>query len=396
MGYAKIVVSLLVIVILSFVVVGEEVISNETVINSSDVTSVVEEPAAIEILPVEEASAPVETTPPAETAVSDNTVTIQPMEEPVAQPEPIQEAAPVEETIPPTENSSDTVTGSVAIEPVVEQPTILKTILDLIINKLTVLRGEIVQLTAYLSYENKTPLPMKEVAFYAGDEKIGSDITNAQGKVQFLWNTSPFKANIYVISAEYAGEDGVVGSSSGNNVAINELVQEKNDSVLTTAAVADTGPVQKIQDCVDVQYAVEEPVYGTCTWHGMACDDEPANTTCSIQDRQYQCKTIVQSVTKTRQECKTTELRVDNGQKIITLDIRDYVCSSEESGTVITVVCDSKFDGNGDGKCSSGESCQKIVIDGSTLSRSEKNSEDEYTEASESYFVQEAGMEVLQ
>src|SRR3989338_3636968 len=246
MGYAKIVVSLLVIVILSFVVVGEEVISNETVINSSDVTSVVEEPAAIEILPVEEASAPVETTPPAETAVSDNTVTIQPMEEPVAQPEPIQEAAPVEETIPPTENSSDTVTGSVAIEPVVEQPTILKTILDLIINKLTVLRGEIVQLTAYLSYENKTPLPMKEVAFYAGDEKIGSDITNAQGKVQFLWNTSPFKANIYVISAEYAGEDGVVGSSSGNNVAINELVQEKNDSVLTTAAVADTGPVQKI------------------------------------------------------------------------------------------------------------------------------------------------------
>ncbi len=377
MSYAKIVVGILIVLSLSFFVTAEEIV------NTSENVS-----AAIDILPVEEA--PVETTPPVETVVPE--VTIQPVEEAPAAVEtvPVQEVAPAQEAIP---NSSDTITSGVVIEPVVEQ-TILKTILDLIINKLTVLRGEIVQLTAYLSYENKTPLPKKEVSFYAGDEKIGSDITDAEGAARLRWNTSPFKANIYVISAEYAGENGVVGSSVGNNVAINELVA-KNVSVLTTAAVVvDSGPVQKIQDCVDVQYTVEEPVYGTCTWHGMVCDDEPANTTCSIQDRSFQCKTGVQPATKTKQECKTTGLKIDNGHKVVQLDIHDYGCSTEQSGTSIIVTCDSKFDGNGDGTCSSGESCQRIVIDGESITKSEKNSDLDYSEKSDSYFVQE--MEVLQ
>ncbi len=349
--YAKLAVSLFIIVILSFVVVGAQ-------INSSNATVVTETPA-LEILPVEE-------TP----------LVIQ----------------PIEETTP------NTLTGSLVIEPVVEQ-TILTTIMELLMDKISVIRGQLVQLTASLFYGDGSPAVNKGIDFYAGEVKIGSDITDNVGKAKLLWDTSPFGANVYVISAEYVGENGVEGSSAGANVVITEVLPETaNTSLLTAAAVVApvvTAPVEKIESCTTVQFQDTEHVYGTCTQNMVRCSGL-GNSTCATVEEEYRCETGQQVVTKSYQQCTTTKLRVNNGQKIVEIDLKEYACSNTESGSMITVICDSKYDGNGDGKCNSGESCQQILVNGTTIQKLEKNSDDEYRADDESYFMQDISMVVIQ
>ena len=91
------------------------------------------------------------------------------------------------------------------------------------------------------------------------------------------------------------------------------------------------------------------------------------------------------------QVCRITALVVNNAVRI---DIQDYVCSTEE-GLVVTVLCDSKFDGNGDGICNSGESCMRFTIDGSAVTKEEKNSRDDFVADDEDYFLEEATAEVI-
>ncbi|MDP3698182.1 MAG: Ig-like domain-containing protein [Nanoarchaeota archaeon] len=365
MNYSKLLVVLLLSLTFVLFVVAEELAPE--VINEN--TSIApEQNSTLEILPVEE-----------------TTVVIQPIEEVV-----------------PVENSSDTLTGSLVIEPVVEQP-ILKTIMELIMNKISVIRGQLVQLTASLFYGDGSPAMNKEVTFYAGEEKIGSDTTNGAGKAKLSWDTSPFGANVYVISAEYAGETGVEGSSAGANVVITEVlpkVQETttNESMLTTAAVVEpavTAPVEKIESCVTVNFEDTENVYGTCTHEVLECGGLN-NATCATVQKEYRCFLGQQKVQKSYQQCKTVGWQINNGQKIVKLDTTNYACSTQESGSTITVICDSQYDGNGDGICKSGESCQKFVVNGTTIVRSEKNSDDQYKEADDSYFMPEVGVVVLQ
>lgn len=343
MGYSKVVVRIVICLLLAYFVIGEENISVNISIEN----------VSVGILPVEEV-----------------TVEIQPIEEP----------APL----------VDEVTGALVIEPVVEEQGFVATILNLVMDKLSVIRGQILELTAFLLYEDGTPAVDKEVQFYAGDEKIGSDITDEAGKAKFSWNTSPFGPNVYVISAEYNG------SSDGKNIVLTEQLPE--ESMLTTAAVVEpvaTPPVEEIQECTTIQFEEKENVYGTCTKEALECSGAD-NATCATVQKEYSCKTGEQQVSKSYQQCTTVGLRVNNGEKIVELNIRDYACSRQESGTQIIVTCDSKYDGNGDGICKSGESCQRIVVNGTSIMKSEKNSDDEYREADDSYFMPEVGMEVIQ
>lgn len=271
MKNTKVVVGLLIILLLAFVVVAEEIISNETITDLSNATLVVEE-TPIEILPVEETSVEITPLPTEESVPTPETpVVIQ----------PIEETAPVEETpieTIPVENSSDELTGGLVIEPVVE-PSVLTTVLELILDTVSVIRGQIIQLTAFLLYDDGTPAVDKEVNFYAGDEKIGSDITDDTGKATFSWNTSAFGPNVYAISAEY---DGV---SDGKNIAITEKMPKE---MLTTAAVvnestnestepvamaaAESSPVEEIEECITIPFQEKENVYGTCTEERLECE----------------------------------------------------------------------------------------------------------------------------
>lgn len=354
MGYSKVVMGIVISLLLVYFVIGEENIS----------VNVSMENVSVEILPIEEV--PLE---------------IQPIEE-----------IPVEE--PTLEVPTDELTGGLVVEPVVEEQTILKTVMELVMDTFSVIRGQILELTAFLSYEDGTPAVDKEVTFFAGDEKIGSDLTDEAGKAQFSWDTTPFGPNVYVISAEY---DGV---SDGKNVVIAEVLPTE---MLTAAVVVEpqvmesqsSGPVEEIKDCATIQFQEMENVYGTCTQNVLQCNGAD-NSSCATVEEQYQCKTGEQQVTKSYQQCKTVGLRINNGQKIVELDTKEYACSTQESGTQIIVTCDSVYDGNGDGQCKSGESCQRIVINGTSIAKSEKNSEEDYLADDTSYFMPEVGMEVIQ
>lgn len=66
----------------------------------------------------------------------------------------------------------------------------------------------------------------------------------------------------------------------------------------------------------------------------------------------------------------------------------NYECTEHVNPTNNTIICDSRIDGNGDGVCTSGESCQKFVISDGELERYERNSADEWLKNDPSYFLE--------
>ena len=149
-----------------------------------------------------------------------------------------------------------------------------------------------------------------------------------------------------------------------------------------------------------VPYATRDenklPFFDTCTIKSIQkyCDDEPANTSCheNITYIAYRCFKGTQKVTKVKKECIINGLIINDAIK---LNTKDYACSHDLEGENIIVLCDSRFDGNGDGKCSSGESCQKFVINGDKVMQLEKNSREDFIESDESFFLEKAFAEVL-
>jgi len=59
------------------------------------------------------------------------------------------------------------------------------------------------------------------------------------------------------------------------------------------------------------------------------------------------------------------------------------------------VICDSKYDGNNDGICQSGESCVKFVVTQDKVERYLKNSQEEFTAEDESFFLEKLDYEVV-
>jgi hypothetical protein len=97
-------------------------------------------------------------------------------------------------------------------------------------------------------------------------------------------------------------------------------------------------------------------------------------------------------VQKTRKDCRTKEYLINNAVKLIP---ENYQCSIEEINNKIVAVCDSKLDGNGDGICTSGESCMKFVVDGNAVEKSERNSRDDFIPNDKSFFLERAVAEAL-
>lgn len=315
----------------------------------------------------------------------------------------------------------DSLTAGTTAEVPTQPGSLLKTFLDLILNKAAVVIGELVKVKAYLLSDDKTPLANQEIKFYANNQEIGTDVTNEQGLAKMVWDTSPFTPGVYIIKAAFAS-DGVVEGSSGQaeitltgqkagqtnektaaqatpEVAVTETVTEP---MLTTAAVTEktVAGVQEVKDCNTVTWQETENIYGTCTIEikKNVCSDAPVNKTCTQEVRmvQYSCVTGTQTVQKSRTDCEIIGYTVNNGVKSVKLTTRDYVCASGEASGVITVICDSKLDGNGDGKCTSGESCMRFVVDGSSVKAYEKNSRDDFVVADDTFFLGKASLEVLQ
>ncbi len=82
--------------------------------------------------------------------------------------------------------------------------------------------------------------------------------------------------------------------------------------------------------------------------------------------------------------------------KQVELEYAGYQCTANEYDEVVIVICDSIYDGNGDGICQSGESCMKFEIDGKDVKKYEKNSKHEFMESDDSFFVDKVKVEVLE
>ena len=346
-----------------------------------------------------------------EGAVEDNSSEI-PAEEPItnttdgntSEPINITEQNPLKnETIEIPQNETQNTSEEIPIE----EPSLFKSILNLILDQLSVIKGELFKIQAQLTYENNSPITGKPVDIRVNDEKIATKTTDDSGLAEFDWDTSSVEPGVYIIGVDYTG-DGILESSADSAQVTVNAEEELNETIMLNETIPEnltelpilnlTGDkIQKIEDCKEIEWAEEENVYGTCTDERtvLSCSDPPANKSCttSTEVSTYDCVKDTKVVKKTREECKTTAL-VINGE--VKLNVEDYVCSTEEDGNEVTVLCDSRYDGNGDGKCTSGESCMKFVVNGAAVSKSEKNSEDEFKEADDSFFIEKASVEVLE
>lgn len=239
--------------------------------------------------------------------------------------------------------------------------------------------------------EQQTPLAEKEISFYANDEEIGREFTNEQGEAMIFWDTTPFSPGSYRIKAAYAGDS----THAQDSIASSVMVKEAQNQI-TAQVVAEPAAVQEVENCADIIVREPHTVMETCTTQvtKMICSDEPMNQSCNNEIRmvEYTCNPRLEIRERTERACRTTAIVVNN---VVRINIDDYVCSTTEA-EVITVLCDSRLDGNGDGECSSGESCMRFTIDGSTITKEEKNSRDDFVAEDEDYFLDEATVEDVQ
>ena len=168
--------------------------------------------------------------------------------------------------------------------------------------------------------------------------------------------------------------------------------------------VTDDITVTDTKECNTVFYTEEVDTYGNCThtYDTTVCDDEPLNTSCHTEQQSYDytCKTGANTVQKSKEECADKELQVTvtkpGSDDHYNLAYGDWgKCSYAPDGEEAVITCDSKYDGNSDGICQSGESCTQFKVSKDGLQKLIKNSEDNFVESDKSFFLEELNMEVL-
>lgn len=211
--------------------------------------------------PITDIPAVPETPPEAAEQQNATTLTEQPVSQPASPEAPASNATnqPVllpENTTPPqpTEQPATTINQTQeqqtqanitppvnTTEPVV--PTVLKTLMQLIVDKLTVITGELVNIRAILTYENKSPVAHKAVDFTANNAFIGTKTTDEQGTAELVWNTSPFGAGTYAVTARYAGDETTQSSSAAADVVVRDVVNQTLNLTVAVNASNVTAPV---------------------------------------------------------------------------------------------------------------------------------------------------------
>ena len=153
--------------------------------------------------------------------------------------------------------------------------------------------------------------------------------------------------------------------------------------------------VNTITTCKNISFQEQETIWSTCTRTRteQVCTDVPLNLSCHQEQETetYTCANGTTTVEKTNTICETTGFIINDAIK---LNTNTYHCSVIDEGKVY-VTCDSIYDGNGDGICTSGESRVQFGIVGNTVQRAIRNSQDKWTETDDSFFLGEASAEVL-
>ena len=160
--------------------------------------------------------------------------------------------------------------------------------------------------------------------------------------------------------------------------------------------------VEEVIPCQFVNITENEAYYEDCpySYKETICSDEPINKSCKVLQKTevFQCQRE-RHVTKQKQICreKSLKLHVDTGVNIskYILDYAErYECLYSPSGNSVIIICDSKFDGNGDGICQKGESCISFIVTPDRIDKMYRNSQDTFLPYDETFYQKPIELEV--
>lgn len=277
---------------------------------------------------------------------------------------------------------------------VATEATTLETFLDIVMEHLSFTRGEIAAVESELTDIDSVGISDKQIGVYLNGQLIGADTTDSSGEASYQIDTSSMEPGVYLLAVDFAGD---TESQPSHDSALMTIEGDDNVQYYATEATVTEQSVQEIERCKITTVEREEPIIGTCLSNPRTetvCTDEPINDSCSEVTESYEftCRKGMQIIEEERQDCTTTGYLINNA---VRLNTEEYGCLIEESGGTLTVICDSVFDGNGDGICKSGESCIQFVLDGGSVSRSFKNSRKDFVEDDPTFFLQKATSEVV-
>jgi hypothetical protein len=166
-------------------------------------------------------------------------------------------------------------------------------------------------------------------------------------------------------------------------------------SVFALGIIIQNREIAELEDCKDLEYLSVKNLPEECidTREVIICDDE-ANTSChteKIEIRQ-ECTKETRTEVVTKRECMQIGYEIDDS---LMIDTTSYKCMQETKESSQSILCDSIYDGNGDGICTSGESCIKYVFEEGLYKKYEKNSEEDFLDQDNSFFIESRDIEVL-
>ncbi len=177
--------------------------------------------------------------------------------------------------------------------------------------------------------------------------------------------------------------------------------------ILAAIVIAQTSRVslKGIEKCKTIEWETEDPIYGTCRegYITTICDDPPINKSCHEETAyyDYRCQTGTETIQHSKEECDIESLEITKEvEGIVTekgrINFKEWgKCSNKKEDSELIIICDSKYDGNNDGICQSGESCIKFVVTQNDVKRYLKNSQEDFTEEDKSFFLEKLSYEVM-
>ncbi len=182
-------------------------------------------------------------------------------------------------------------------------------------------------------------------------------------------------------------------TAESEGIALMEPFEISIEKEVDKSSLGSTVQFSELANCKTRYWETEEPVVGMCQKEKTkkVCDDEPINLSCHEETvfRDYSCITGTKAVLHTEETCESKELEITNANERLKIDFETWgKCTPIEEEEDLVVICDSKYDGNGDGICQSGESCMKFIISENWVQRYFKNSKDVFTSTDESFFLE--------
>jgi len=167
----------------------------------------------------------------------------------------------------------------------------------------------------------------------------------------------------------------------------------------TQVQITDNMALDKVSQCETIHWEETIDDFGTCTKNVNAkvCEDDPINKTChtETQTKEYRCYKGKKTAVKSKEICKDTKMIVTT-DKQRTLEYGDWgKCTHSSMGETLLIICDSKYDGNNDGICQSGESCVQFIVTKDSTQTLVRNSQDYFAESDESFFLEKLNLEVI-